>query len=76
MTVEFRIDRPQTWTLDVYDAAGRRVTTVERREGHVGDARVEWDGRGGEGRRLPNGVYFLRLEGEDFVASKKVTLLR
>jgi hypothetical protein len=76
VTIEFRITRPQTWTLDVYDAAGRRVTTVDRREEHVGDARLEWDGRGAAGRPLPNGVYFLRLEGEDFVASKKVTLLR
>ena len=50
--------------------------TAKDRGDPVGDARVEWDGRGVDGRRLPNGVYFLRLEGEDFVASEKVTLLR
>jgi hypothetical protein len=76
VSIEFRVPRPQVWTLEAFDAGGRRVAELDRREGHAGDVRVEWDGRGPGGSRLPNGVYFLRLAGEDFVASSKVTLLR
>jgi len=75
VTIDFRVPRPQRWTLDVFDAAGRRVAAVDAREG-FGDVTLQWDGRDGSGRPLPSGVYFLRLEGEDFVSSKKVSLLR
>jgi outer membrane protein assembly factor BamB len=74
--IEFRVPRPQSWRLDVFDAGGRRVAAIDRRDVHQGDVSVEWDGRDARGRRLPNGVYFLRVEADEFVSSKKVTILR
>jgi flagellar hook assembly protein FlgD len=36
---------------------------------------VEWDGSDSSGRRLPPGVYFVRMEIEDLNLSRKVVLL-
>ncbi len=42
--------------LAVYDAAGRRVRSLE-----LGDGSVIWDGRGQDGQPLARGVYFFGL---------------
>ena len=46
----------------VFDAAGRRVRTLY--EGSIGGGHLalRWDGRDGLGRRLPTGIYLVRLE--------------
>jgi hypothetical protein len=74
--IEFRLRETQTIHLAVYDAAGRRVAEVDHAERSAGSQFVAWDGRDASGRPLANGVYFLRLEGRDFVSTKKVTILR
>jgi hypothetical protein len=51
--------------LDICDAAGRLVRTLEP-SGALGAASelvVRWDGRDGLGRRVPSGAYTCRLEG-------------
>jgi hypothetical protein len=75
IAISFRLARPQPVRLDVYDASGRRVADLGVVEG-AGDVRVEWDGAGADARGLPDGVYFLRVEGEDFRTAAKITRLR
>jgi flagellar hook assembly protein FlgD len=65
-----------TVALTVFDATGRRVATLDAGEREVGAHPVQWNGRGSDGRRLPAGLYFVRLAlvgGK--VASRKVVLL-
>ncbi len=76
MTIEFRLPRAASIRLSVHDAAGRRVATIDERSAPGGDVRIAWNARREDGRRLPDGVYFLRLEGPGFVSSEKITLLR
>jgi hypothetical protein len=37
---------------------------------------IEWDGRDGDGERVPSGVYFYRIEAGEYTASKKMLLLK
>jgi hypothetical protein len=46
--------------LEVYDASGRRVMSVEGSTG-----RATWNGRDSSGRIVPPGVYFGRIAGEN-----------
>jgi hypothetical protein len=73
--IDFRIPRVQAWRVEAFDAAGRRVADLGAGEA-AGDVQLGWDGRNENGNRLPNGVYFLRLTAQDFISSRKVTLLR
>jgi hypothetical protein len=63
--------------VTIYDAAGRRVMRLV--QGEVmpcDDVEVRWDGMSESGRPLPSGVYFVRMEVEGTVKTRKVTLVR
>jgi hypothetical protein len=63
-------------SLSVYDVRGRLVTKLVSETLSDGVHHVRWDGLDGQGRALPSGIYFLRLNacGEHF--ERKVVLLR
>jgi choice-of-anchor B domain-containing protein len=58
------------------DVAGRRVATVASGLFTAGVHRLEWDGRASDGRSAPAGVYFLRVEADGEMLSRKVLLIR
>ncbi|UCG43356.1 MAG: T9SS type A sorting domain-containing protein [candidate division WOR-3 bacterium] len=60
--------------LVVFDAAGRRVRKLVDLTQPAGTYRVTWRGRDDAGRRMANGVYFIRLQAADFEAERKVVL--
>jgi|GEM_PF-6554356 len=57
--------------VEVLDTAGRLV----RRLSPAGRGVVLWDGRGADGRRVPAGVYFLRLRDGDASAVRRIIRL-
>jgi hypothetical protein len=62
--IVFRLPAASGWMLDLLDARGARVRRLDL-PGSVVDRDVIWDGRDGEGRRLPSGSYWLRAESAD-----------
>jgi glucose/arabinose dehydrogenase len=75
-TISFSSPPSAGVTLDVFDVAGRRVTTLDiARTGTAGE--VRWDGRDETGRPLGSGVYFVRLSVDgNAVATRRVTLIK
>ena len=67
--IRFALPADGTVTIAVYDVAGRRLRTLDRRRARRGSDRiVSWDGRDDAGRGLPSGAYLVRVEhsgGED-----------
>lgn len=67
-------------SLEIYDVRGHRVRTVVRSERDPGRYTADWDGRDGDGRDLPSGVYLARLTvqgpGVDEKLTRKVVRLR
>ena len=61
---------------DVFDVAGRRVTTLMDRVVEPGSYLLEWPGvRAGGGPARP-GVYFLRVVGPEIARNAKIVVLR
>lgn len=60
----------------VYNAAGRRVSTLAAGRMSSGAHSVAWDGRDDSGRSVASGVYFLRLRAEGSAGTKRITLAR
>ncbi len=63
-------------TLHIYDATGRTVNTLSWPTVNGERSAVIWDGTDDSGRKLPCGVYFVRLESGDFKKVEKAVLLR
>jgi hypothetical protein len=74
----YRLARPSTLRLAIYDARGREVRMlVDARSGvrAAGPARAAWDGRDAQGRLAPAGVYFVRLDAGGEQASRRFVRL-
>jgi aminopeptidase N len=74
-TLEFLLEEACDVELDVYDAAGRRVTGLRRPAVAPGWSFLEI-GAGGDARLDRGGVYFYRLRAGARTASGKLTILR
>ena len=76
-TISFNLSSDQLLTLQVYDLAGRLVDVLLNDEvAPQGRNEVVWTGRDLQGRQLPSGTYFYRLEAGSFVETKRMTLLK
>jgi hypothetical protein len=62
--------------LTILDVSGRIVRRLVDGALSPGEHARAWDGRNEEGASVASGVYFLRLEVDDEVATRKMTLLK
>ena len=74
--IEFALPRTRQVELSVFNLLGQRVTTLVDEELSPGAYRVTWDGRDLYGNEAASGVYFYRLRTEDWVETRKMTLLK
>ncbi len=63
----FVLEDDATLAVEVFDVTGRVVRTLDAGFRRAGSHRVEWDGLDGAGRRVPAGVYLIRLRAGDDV---------
>ncbi|MCZ6775576.1 MAG: T9SS type A sorting domain-containing protein, partial [Ignavibacteria bacterium] len=70
-TLSYQIPQAGNVTLKVYDVLGREVVTLVDEHQVQGRYAVKLDGR-----NMASGVYFYRLQVHDFVAVKKMLLLK
>ncbi|RMH62728.1 MAG: T9SS C-terminal target domain-containing protein [Calditrichaeota bacterium] len=80
-TTTIRIDVPffadkTRARLVVYDILGREVKELFSGLLTSGNMVLTWDGKNGSGKQVASGIYFYRFEAEDFIASKKMILIR
>jgi hypothetical protein len=75
-TIHFDIPAASNVSLHVYDTAGRLVKTLVNHELPRSRYTVEWDGRDERGRLVASGVYFYRLVANDFIATRKMILIK
>ena len=59
----------------VYDVRGRQVRTLHDGALRTGANRWRWDLQDATGRRVPNGLYFLRVETDGIRSTRKVLLV-
>jgi len=78
LSTAFRVALPRAETvrLDVYNILGQRVRTIADGKREAGFHTVVWDGRDDAGNKVGSGVYLCRLEAGDFVAVRKMLLLK
>ena len=75
---QIQVDLPKSCevSLVIYDVLGREIVQLMTGEQAAGQYRVLWDGRDRYGRQVTSGVYFYRIEAGEFVAVRKMLLVR
>ena len=62
--------------LEVFNLLGQKIRTLVNEHQTVGNREVGWDGRNQDGEEVASGVYFYKLQAEDFAQTKKMVLIR
>jgi len=65
-----------TVTLKIFNVLGQQMRTLVDTPQEPGLHTAIWDGRDEQGRSLPSGVYFCRIEGPQFAQTLQLALLR
>jgi len=74
-SITYRVGKPGRVAFDVLDVSGREVSRIAELDGAAGEGAVTFDPRAG-GRRLPSGIYFVRMStGGAAVSYRKFLLL-
>ena len=76
LEVSYALPRAGSVRIDVFDSRGRHVRTLLRRNAPAGAGSLIWEGDDAAGLPVASGVYHLRLETEDRLTGRSVTLVR
>lgn len=75
-TIHYNLARATSVSLAIYDVRGALVRTLVSGNETAGEKEVQWDGLSNRGQPLASGVYFYRLQTNDFVQTRKMLLLK
>lgn len=74
--IRYSVARTGPVAVRIYNVNGALVRTLVDRVQPTGEYVARWNGTDDQGRPLPSGAYFYRLESEGFADSRKLILLR
>jgi len=74
--ISFSVSREDRVSLDIYNLRGQKVRSLVNSVYGVGEHYVVWNGRDDIGRPVSSGVYFYRMLSGEYVAVKKMLLLK
>ena len=72
----FDLPAAQNVSMRVYNVQGQRVTTLASGRYEAGSHQVLWAGLNADGERVPNGIYFVRLEAGGVAQTRRLTWMR
>ena len=70
--IGFRLAKQGRVELELFDLAGHRVRRIESGAWSAGDHTIAWDGQDGAGRRIPAGLYLVRMRADGVETRKKL----
>jgi hypothetical protein len=73
--IHFVLPKPAAVSLRIYNALGQLVRELFHGAQPAGLQQLVWDGRDENGRRVSGGLYWLRLESQEFVATRKILVI-
>ncbi len=74
--LRFPLPRAGDVRLDLLDVTGREVRRLAGGMMAAGEHSIGWDGRDGNGHRVPGGIYWIRLQSAGHEVTRKVTVMR
>jgi hypothetical protein len=75
-TIKFGLRSKSNVSIKIYDVAGRLVKTLVNETRDAGRYEVTWDGTNNHNSTVASGVYFYKMNTNEFEQTKKMVLLR
>ncbi|MEW6050426.1 MAG: T9SS type A sorting domain-containing protein [Candidatus Zixiibacteriota bacterium] len=74
--INFDIPRNSKVNLSVYNVLGQLVKVLVDKDMTAGKYQADWDGTSDSGAKVASGIYFYKIEADNFVQTKKMMLLK
>ena len=75
-TIKYALDSEQEVTIQVFNILGQQVRTLVDGKKKAGQHTIQWDGNSRYGEPLGSGMYFYRIETDEFTETRKMVLVR
>lgn len=75
-TVSYDVPHTGYVNITVYDMLGNVVKTLVHSAQTPGHYTIRWNGLNNNGQNVASGIYFIQMRSSDFLATRKITLLR
>jgi hypothetical protein len=75
-SIRFQLPEDSHVSLKIFNMLGQEVRTLASEPLTAGFYNLRWDGRNAAGLRVASGVYIYQIRAGDFVASRKMLLLK
>ena len=76
VTIQYNLSKTSMVSIKIYNAIGRLIKTIINSNQKEGIHNLYWDGRIDRGLEAPGGIYFCRIESDNFSSTAKFTLVR
>ena len=74
--INYQIPKPSRIVISIYDILGQKIRTLVQQRQQEGFYTVSWDGKDNSGRPATSGIYFYKVDSEQFFEIKKMIVLR
>jgi hypothetical protein len=75
-SITYSIPKDNFVNIKIYDMLGREVATLVNDYKNAGNHKVNWNGEDNSGQKVASGTYIYRITAGNFVATKKMVLLK
>jgi hypothetical protein len=74
--ISYSIPHQSNVTLGVYNFKGELVCTLQSGQQEAGKYSIEWNGLSDNGNTISSGIYYYRLQTEDYTRARKLLMLK
>gem|GEM_PF-706201 len=74
--ITYRMAAAGQVSIQIYNVSGQLVRTLASGATDGGHNSILWNGKDDSGRAVPGGIYFCRMETEDYQASEKIVFMK
>ncbi|MEZ4649511.1 MAG: FlgD immunoglobulin-like domain containing protein [Candidatus Eisenbacteria bacterium] len=74
VSIGFQVPTQADVDIRIFDVSGREVTVLARGSYGAGAHVIDWDGRDSRGQNVASGVYFYRMQANEYEATRSLTL--
>lgn len=74
--IGYQLQEASEVVIEIYNMLGQQIRTLVNEDKAAGYYTVQWDGRDNNGDLVVSGIYFYQIKAGDFIAIKKLVVLK